>query len=165
MGPGGAPYVLYTQLGQYGPAAVLNLATVAQQQQACLDATEMADSHIRGRYQLPLLAWGSDITRNTAAIAWYLLMDGPIGWAAQAGSDRNTRSAFARAMGGPDPDNPGYIHPGFFPGIQRQNIQPDVTPSATPGSDSLHDAPRVRSDQPRGWQQFGAGGRPVVGGF
>ena len=165
MGPGGAPYVVYTQLGQYGPAAVLNLATVAQQQQACLDATEMADAHIRGRYQLPLLAWGNDITRNTAAIVWYLLLDGPIGWAAMAGSDRNIRANYARAVGGPDPDNAAYIHPGWFCGIQRQNIQPDVTPSATPGADPLHDAPQVRSDQPRGWQQLSSRGRPVVGGF
>jgi hypothetical protein len=164
MGPGGAPYVVYTQLGQYGPAAVLNLATVAQQQQACLDATEMADAHIRGRDTLPLLAWGNDISRNTAAIAWYLLMDGPIGWASQAGSDRNIRQAYARAMGGPDPDNPGYIHPGFFPGIQRQNTHPDVTPSLTPGQDPGHDEPRVFSDPRRGWQQYRCG-RPVVGGF
>lgn len=162
MGPGNTPYVQYTQLGQYLPAAVLNLATVAQQQQAVLDATEMADSCIRGRYQLPLLAWGNDVTCATAAIAIYLLMDGPIGWAAREGSDRNIRAAYARAMGGPDPDNPGYIHPGFFPGIQRQNVQPDVTPSSTPGSDPLHDAPQVRTDPCRGWQQF-RGGRPVVG--
>ena len=164
MGPGGVPYVLPAQLGQYGPAAVLNLATGAQQLQACIDATEIADAKIRGRYQLPLLAWGNDVTRNTAAIAWYLLMDGPIGWAAQAGSDRNVRAGYARAMGGPDPDNPGYIHPGFFPGIQRQSEQPDVTPSATPGQDPLHDAPQVRSDLQRGWQQYRCG-RPVVGGF
>ena len=105
-----------------------------------------------------------DIIRNTAAIAWYLLMDGPIGWASQAGSDRNIRQAYARAMGGPDPDNPGYIHPGFFPGIQRQNTHPDVTPSLTPGQDPGHDEPRVFSDPRRGWQQYRCG-RPVVGGF
>jgi len=165
MGPGNTPYVTYTQLPQYMPAAVLNLATVAQQQQACLDATEIADSYIRGRYQLPLLAWGNDVTRWTAAIVVYLLLDGPIGWAAMAGSDRNVRSTYARALGGPDPDNPGYIHPGFFPGIQKQNIQPDVTPSIAVGSDPLHDAPQVSSNQPRGWQQFSPNGRPVVGGF
>ena len=34
MGPGGIPYVEASQLGQYGPAATLNLATLAQQQQA-----------------------------------------------------------------------------------------------------------------------------------
>ena len=47
MGPGGAPYVVAAQLGQYVPAAVLNLATGAQQDQACLDATEIADSSIQ----------------------------------------------------------------------------------------------------------------------
>jgi hypothetical protein len=165
MGPGGAPYVTAAQLGQYLPAAVLNLATSAQQDQACLDATEEADAYIRGRYSLPLLAWGADIVRHTAAVAIYNLMDGPIGWAAAAGSDRNIRAAYARALGGPHPDNPSYIEPGFFPGIQRQNIQPDVTPSIPVGSDPLHDSPCVTSNQPRGWQQFTANGRPAVGGF
>jgi hypothetical protein len=162
--PGGAPYVVRAQLGQYGPASVLNLATTAQQDQACLDASEMADAFMRGRYPMPLLAVGNDVVRHVAAVVYYLLMDGPIGWAPQAGSDRNIRAAFARAMGGPDPDNPSYVHPGFFPSIQRQNLQPDVTPSIPPGQDPGHDAPQVVSDPPRGWAQF-RGGRPVVGGF
>jgi hypothetical protein len=164
VGPGGAPYVTSAQLGQYCPPAVLSLATGAQQDQACLDATEVADSYIRGRFQLPLLEWGNDVTRNTAAIAIYLLLDGPIGWATMAGSDRNIRAAYARAIGGPDPDNAAYVHPGWFPGIQRQNIQPNVTPSIPVGSDPGHDAPQVASDPPRGWQQFRCG-VPVVGGF
>ena len=164
MGPGGAPYVVAAQLGQYVPAAVLNLATGAQQDQACLDATEIADSYMRGRYALPLLAWGNDVRRYTAAIAIYLLLDGPIGWAAMAGSDRNIRASYARAVGGPDPDNPAYVHPGWFPGIQRQNIQPDVTPSIPVGQDPGHDAPQVSTDPRRGWQQFNRRGRPVVGG-
>lgn len=165
MGPEGQPYVVATQLGQYLPQSVLNLATLAQQQQACIDATELADSYIRGRFALPLLAWGNDVTRMTAAVAVYLLMDGSIGWAAMAGSDRNIRAGYARALGGPDPDNPSYVHPGWFPGIQRQNIQPDVTPSIPVGSDPRHDAPQVSTDQPRGWQQFGCNGRPTIGGF
>ena len=159
MGPGGTPYVDYTELSQYLPAATLNLATVPQQQQACLDATEEADSYIRGRYQLPLLAWGNDLRRYTAYIAVYLLMSGPIGWAPQAGTDANITTNYYRAVGWPD--RPGT---GWFPGIQRQAIQPDVTPSIATGQDPVHDAPQVSSDQPRCWQQF-RNGRPVVGGF
>ena len=68
-GPAGAPYVLYTDLPNYFPTQVLNLATVVQQQQACLDATEEADAYIRGRYTLPLLLWGTDLRRYTAYIA------------------------------------------------------------------------------------------------
>jgi hypothetical protein len=160
MGPGGAPYVEYTQLSQYIPLATLNIATVAEQQQACLDATEEADSYIRGRFQLPLLAWGNDVTRYTAYIAIYLLAMGPIGMAPQAGADSNITTNYYRAVGWPD--RPGT---GWFPGIQRQAIQPDVTPSIPVGQDPGHDAPQVSSNQPRGWQQFNSRGRPVVGGF
>ena len=159
MGPGGQPYVAPSQLAQYLPVATLNLATSAAQLQACLDATEEADSYMRGRYTLPLLAWGNDVTRYTAYIAIYLLMSGPIGWAPQAGTDDNIRTNYYRAVGWPD--RPGT---GFFPGIQRQAVQPDVTPSIAVGQDPTCDAPQVSTNQPRGWQQF-RGGRPVVGGF
>jgi hypothetical protein len=160
MGPGGTPYVTAAELVQYLPAAVLNLATSAQQDQACLDATEEADSCMRGRFQLPLLMWGNDVRRYTAYIAIYLLMSGPIGWGATGGNpDANITTNYYRAMGWPD--RPGT---GFFPGIQRQAIQPDVTPSTTVGSDPVHDAPQVSSQQRRGWQQTRRG-KPVVGGF
>lgn len=159
MGPGGIPYVQYTQLPAYLPAATLALATQAQQIQACLDATEEADSYMRGRFQLPLLAWGNDLTRYTAYIAIYLLMSGPIGWSPQSGSDENIRTNYYRAVGWPD--RPGT---GWFPGVQRQAIQPDVTPSIAVGQDPGHDAPQVATDPPRGWAQFRRG-KPVVGGF
>jgi hypothetical protein len=162
-GPGNTPYVVYSQLGQYLPQAVLNLATEAQQIQACADATDMADAYMNGRYAMPLLSWDNSVTRNTAAIAVYLLMDGVIGWGAMAGSDRNIRASYARALGGPDPDNASFVHPGFFPGVQRQNLHPNVTPSLPVGQDPVHDAPQVSSNQPRGWQQF-RNGRPVIGG-
>ena len=164
-GPGNASYVTPAQLPQYMPLAVLNLATLVQQTQACADATDMADAFMNGRYAMPLLMWDNSVTRNTAAIAVYLLLDGPIGWAAMAGSDRNIRASYARALGGPDPDNAAYIHPGFFPGVQRQNQHPNVTPTIPDGQDPGHDAPQVSSNQPRGWQQFNARGKPVVGGF
>lgn len=161
MGPNGAPYVAVAQLPQYLPVATLNLATPAQQLQACLDATEEADSYMRGRFAMPLSAWGNDVTRYTAYIAVYLLMSGAIGWAPQAGTDDNIRTNYYRAVGWPD--RPGT---GWFPGVQRQAIHPDVTPAITPGQDPVHDAPQVQSDQPRGWAQYRpSNGKPVVGGF
>lgn len=160
MGPGGAPYVSVAQLGQYLPVATLNLATPQQQQQACLDASEEADAYMRGRYQLPLQAWGNDVTRYTAYIAIYLLAMGPIGMAPQAGSDANITTNYYRAVGWPD--RPGT---GWFVGVQRQAIHPDVTPSIAPGQDPVHDAPQVSSQPQRGWPQFNRFGRPVVGGF
>ena len=145
-GVGGVPYVTPVQLAQYIPAATLNLATLAAQNQACSDATEEADSYLRTRYALPLLEWGTDITRYTAYIAVYLLMSGPIGWAPQAGGDENFRTNYYRAVGWPD--RPGS---GWFPGIVRQQISPDLTPSTPQPGDPIHDVPQVFSNAPRGW--------------
>src|SRR5271169_3177030 len=137
-GPGGAPYVAPSQLPNYVPLSTLNLATEAQQLQACNDATEEMDSYIRGRYSLPLLSWGTDLTRMTAYIAIYLLLTGPIGFAPQAGSDQNFIQNYYRVVGWPD--RPGT---GWAVGVQRQSIQPDVTPSVPVGQDPVHDAPQV----------------------
>ena len=160
MGPNGAPYVTPDQLSNYIPAATLSLATPAQQLQACFDASEEADSYMRGRYTLPLLVWGNDVTRYTAYIAVYLLLSGAVGFAPQAGADTSVTQNYYRAVGWPD--RPGS---GWFPGVQRQAIQPDVTPPIPVGQDAQHDAPQVSTNQPRGWQQFSRSGRPVVGGF
>ena len=156
MGPNGAPYVEAAQLGQYLPAATLNLATPAQQQQACLDASEEADSYIRGRYALPLNAWGNDLTRYTAYVAIYLLMTGPIGMAPQAGSDANITTNYYRAVGWPD--RPGS---GWFPGVQKQAIHPDLTPNVGQPGDPGHDIPQVFTSQQRGWNQ--RYGKPSIG--
>jgi hypothetical protein len=159
-GPGGVPYVEYTDLPQYLAPQVLNLATVVQQQQACIDATEEMDSYIRGRFTLPLLDWGGDLRRFTAYIAIYLLMSGPIGWGATGGNpDANITTNYYRAVGWPD--RPGS---GWGPGVQRQAVHPDVTPTIPVGQDGIHDAPQVSSQAPRGWQQMRCG-KPVVGGF
>ena len=160
-GPGGVPYVLRQMLPQYLPQAVLDLATTTQQDQACIDATEEIDSYLRGRFTLPLLAWGSDLTRMTGYIAVYLLMSGPIGWGSQSGTpDANITQNYYKVVG--YPDRPGS---GWAPGVQRQAIHPDVTPSIAVGQDAIHDAPQVSSQQPRGWQQTNGRGKPVVGGW
>ena len=159
-GPGGQPYCMPSDLLNYLPAATLGLATPTQQLQACNDATEQMDSiAFRPRYTLPLLAWGSDVRRMTAYVAIWLLMNGPIGLAPQAGSDENIRTNYYSAVGWPD--RPGT---GWGPGVGRQAIQPDVTPSIAVGQDPTCNAPQVSSDPPRGWAQF-RGGKPVIGGF
>jgi len=159
-GVNGAPYVEYTDLPKYLPVQVLNLATVVQQQQACIDATEEIDSYIRGRFQMPLLDWGTDLRRMTGYVAVFQLMSGVIGWGATGGNpDQNITTNYYRAVGWPD--RPGS---GWAVGVQRQAIQPDVTPSIPVGQDRIHDAPQVSSQAPRGWQQMRRG-KPVVGGF
>jgi hypothetical protein len=150
--PTGTPYVLPSQLGQYLPSAALNLGTTAEQQQACLDATEEADSYLRGRYGngtgQPFIidAWGNDVTRYTAYIAIYLLMSGPVGFAPQAGSDSNITTNYYRAVGWPD--RPGS---GWFPGVQKQAIHPDITPQVPIGQNPNADVPQVFTSLQRGW--------------
>ena len=148
-------YCTPTNLAQYLPQSVLNLATSAQQLQACADASEEADSYMRGRYALPLSAWGSDVTRYTSWIACYLLCQ-LIGFAPQAGSDRLIVERYYQAVGWPDRAGTGW-----FPGVQRQAIHPDVTPAIAPGSDPVRDLPQVRSQPMRGWQRT-INGKPVV---
>jgi hypothetical protein len=138
------------------PAAVLSLTTNGQQLQACADATQEAYSYMRGRYTVPLLDWGSDVRRYTAWIACYLLSQ-LIGFAPQAGSDRLIVERYYMAVGWPDRAGTGW-----FPGVQRQAIHPDVTPSVDPVNDPVAGLPQVRTEPIRGWQQT-IGGKPVVG--
>lgn len=144
-------------LPKYLPATALSTTTAPQQLQACIDASEMADSYIRGRYTLPLLAWGSDVRMYTAWVACYLLMSGR-GFNSGAGADRNIVDRYYLAVG-----NPGAPGSGWFPGIQRNSIHPDVTPTIPPTQDAVHRMPQVQSQPPRGWQQRNILGKPVVG--
>lgn len=156
MGPNGAPYCIPTDLSQYLPEAVLSQVDAGVQLQACLDATEEADSYIRGRYALPLIEWGADVRRYTASIACYLICT-RIGFAPQAGSDRLIVERYYQAVGWPD--RPGT---GWFPGVQRQAIHPDVTPTIDPTQDPVTGLPQVRTSPRRGWEQT-RNGKPVVG--
>jgi phage gp36-like protein len=156
MGPGGAPYCTAEDLAQYLPEQDLNLVTEEVKTQACIDASSRADSYLRGRYQLPLLAWGADVRSYTAYIALYLIAT-RIGFAPQMGSDKLIVERYYETVGWPD--KPGT---GWFPGVQSQRIHPDVTPSLASPGNPTYDLPQVRSQQLRGWQQT-RGGKPVVG--
>ena len=159
---GGLPYVTAAQLPLYGPQAALNLASSPQATQACLDASELADGFMRGRFPMPLVAVGNDIVRYTAYIAWALIM-GTVGFAVQ-GADVNIIRNDLSARGGTDPKTGARVI-GWFEKVQRQEVQPDVTLSTPSGSDPGHDAPQVMSQPLRGWQQVNRCGKPVVGGF
>jgi hypothetical protein len=147
-----------SDLPLYIAASALQPISMPVQTQACIDASEEADSYMRSRVALPLLDWGTDIRRHTAYIAIYLLMAGR-GYAPKAGADSLILVNYYKAVG--HPERPGS---GWFPGIQAQRITPDWTPSIPVGQDPGHDAPQVSSQPMRGWQQV-RGGRPVVGGF
>jgi phage gp36-like protein len=142
-------------LVKYLPAAVVNLATPTQQQSACDDATEEAYSYMRGRYAVPFSAWGNDVRRYTAWIACYLLCDA-VGFVA-VGPDKLITERYYQAVGWPDRAGTGW-----FPGVQRQAIHPNVTPATPTPGDPVHDLPQVISQPLRGWTNV-RNGRPVVG--
>lgn len=148
-------YCTPANLRQWLPRAVLNQVTNDQLLQACDDASSEADSYMRGRYTLPLVAWGPDVTKFTAWIACYNVVQ-LIGFNARAGSDDNIVHRYYQAVGWPD--KPGT---GWFPGIQRQAIQPDVTPTVDPVNSPITGLPQVRTSTARGWQRT-ANGKPVI---
>lgn len=155
MGPAGEPYCDRFFLPQVMPQSVLDLTTTDQQDTACLSATQFADSYLRGRFQLPLLDWGADVERFTAYVACYFLCQA-IGYAPQSNSDTQIDNNYYSAVGWPD--KPGT---GWFPGIQRQAIHPDVTPSIPSTQSPTYDLPQVRTEPVRGWQQV-VNGRSVI---
>lgn len=145
------------QLSNYWPAAAFNGLTTAQQDQACLDATGEADSYLAGRYQMPLLAWGNDLTKYTAWIAIHNLMS-MRGFSAQGGADQNLLLRYWESVG--NPSVPGSM--GWFQKVQRQSIHPDITATIPPAQDPVYGLPQVYTSPQRGWQQS-CNGKPVVG--
>jgi hypothetical protein len=148
------------------PAALAS-TTNAQQQAACVAASERADSYLRGRYgvsdgrggyaQPLLIAWGSDLTLMVSYVAAYLLMEAR-GFNPNAGADAGVLRRYYEAIGNPNlpPGN------GWFPSVQRQAIHPDVTPNSSMLTNSGADLPQVRSGQLRGWGQTNGSGVPSV---
>jgi phage gp36-like protein len=142
-------YCQTTDLPLYGaPATALSAIPGPTQTAQCIASSAFADSKLRARYQLPLQAWGTDLTMYTAIHATYMLLV-TRGYNPAAGADPNLRQRFEDALAG-------------FDGVERGNTHPDVTPSVAPGQDPLHDEPRVVTSPVRGWQQT-RNGRSVVG--
>jgi phage gp36-like protein len=153
-----APYCVRSDLANYIAAAALSPIATGVQDQACIDASSTVDSYLRGRYALPLSAWGTDLRRYTAWVAIYYLMSGR-GFSPQGGADRQITERYYMAVG--DPSKPGS---GWLPGVQRQSIHPDVTPAQAQPGDPVHDVPQVITSPQRGWTRP-FGGTPRVGGF
>jgi len=106
MGPNGEPYCTREDLAKYLPAATLAQASTDVQDQACIDASEEADSYMRGRYTLPLLEWGSDVRKYTAWMACYLVMT-QIGFNPTANSDSLIVQRYYQSVGWPDRQGTG----------------------------------------------------------
>lgn len=117
---------------------------------ALAEASSIADSFMRGRYNLPItgsVAGGAgvydpSIVVRVCHIAAYNLMTGR-GWNPVPGSDETIRTAYNEAVGLGTPL-------GWFPQVQRQAIHPDVIESSPDAP--AHPFPSFTSGTPRGWR-------------
>lgn len=107
--------------------------TTPMQVAACAAASAEADSYMRARYPLPITGsagggpgvFDPTLVRHVAYIAAFSLMS-QRGFMPMSGADGMIRENYYKAVGWPD--RPGS---GYFPGIQKQVIHPDVTVSAS----------------------------------
>ena len=141
-----ALYVQPADLVNYVNPISLNDVPLPAQVQACNDATETANSYLRGRFPVDRtapLTVGSDLKRYSAFIAIRQLLVGR-GMNPSAGADSAIESNYRDAVG--YPDRPGS---GWFPAVARGAIQPDISFPAPPSP--TYQLPQVFSRPPRGF--------------
>jgi phage gp36-like protein len=110
---------------------------------ALVDASDVMNGYLRGRYTLPLLAVSGDFKRYCLAIAVYDLLSAR-GYNPEAGADGNIRDRYLDAIK-------------WLEGVRDGKINPDVadsSPDAVPGGPGRA---RVISSSSRGWSNRGTG--------
>jgi phage gp36-like protein len=108
-------YALISDLSIYGcPANALNDITNEQLQGAIDNACAIVDSYLRGRYVLPIVSWGVEITEATCRIAVYNLMN--IRGFEASGLDSNIVNRYS--------DTIQWLNK-----VQRQSAHPNITDS------------------------------------
>jgi phage gp36-like protein len=133
-------------LTSYVNAFALQDVDTATLFQGCTDATETANSYLRGRFPVDAtapLSVGSDVQRYTAYIAIRQIMVAR-GYNPSANADSAIETNYRDAVG--YADRPGS---GWFPGVARGAIQPDIQ-FPTPASPTFQ-LPQVFSRRARGW--------------
>lgn len=133
----GSQYCLPSDVALYAMNEIaLSAVPLPQQNACCIAASETLDSHFRGRYPLPLLTWGTDVTMHAAYVAAYLIYSGSRGAMPMKGADDRVMINYEHAIE-------------WAKGVQRQTVHPDVT-FACPAP--TYQLPQVHSpNKPRGW--------------
>jgi phage gp36-like protein len=118
-----AAYCTSAQLAQYGirAEALANIDSAVISANIAA-ASDVIDSYLRSRFELPLLAWGSDVTGACAKIAVYEIMRSR-GFNSARGSDERIKEAYDEAIK-------------WLVDVSAERATPNVTdssPNAEPG--------------------------------
>ena len=131
-------YATLADLYAYGfPSATFGSLSSTVQQQAIDEACTMVDGYLRGRYQLPLLAWDTDLKRVVAVIAAKNLLD-IRGHNPNTGSDQVISERYGWAID-------------WLKGVQRGSVHPNVTPYAAEPGTKYAQPQAISARLPRGW--------------
>lgn len=110
-------YATTADLVTYGmPTTALGQLTTVQQNAALAAASKIVDTYLRGRYALPLVAWGTEITDATCRIAAFNLLS-VRGYNSASGADVGLRERYQDALE-------------WLSAVQRRAAHPDVTETA-----------------------------------
>ena len=132
-------YATTTDLARLGIASAALTGMATPTQEAALEAASvLADGYLRGRYTLPLTAWGEDLTRAVCAIAaWDLLC--ARGFDPNRSGDAAIEARAATATSWLKDVAAGRVR------LSGGNTTPTATRHARASG------PRVSSDRTRGW--------------
>lgn len=108
----------------------------AQKTAALVSASAVIDSYFRGRYALPLTAWGIEVRRCCVFLADYELL-ATRGFNPAAGADANVLDRYREMIGYDGRE-------GWLQRVQRRAAHPDVSEAAS-SADGKHQRPRVYS--------------------
>lgn len=128
------PYADRADFDAFGlPSATLNALASSSVQDSLLSAASgRMDSYFRGRYGLPLTAWGDELRECCCVLAAYRLV-GRRGFNPDNAWERDLQERYKDWIA-------------WLEGVQGNTIHPDVTET---GAEYL--APEVLSDDARGW--------------
>lgn len=114
-----AQYAQIADFFRFGvPSTARGALTDDQINAALQSASSTMDAHFRGRYALPLIAWGIEVTKYCCWLSAFELLSGTRGYNPASGADVNIVDRYREAMA-------------WLNGVQRQAIHPDVTPQTT----------------------------------
>lgn len=142
-------YATVTDLTTYGlPANALGQLSVPMQQAQLDNASKKVDTYLRGRYPLPLLTWGTEITEAVCVLAAYSVL-AVRGFNPAAGADVVLRDRYLDTVN-------------WLVRVQKQQAHPDVTTTPSANAAPEYNQPTVISSsvsnldtgatkQNRGW--------------